>query len=327
MTMTRRLVGVILGAAALAAGGTVQAEYPDRPIKIVVPFPAGGGTDLVARLVGERLGDKLKQPVVVENRGGAGTVIGSQSVARAAPDGYTLLMNIESLAVLPATQPSLPFDPVKDFDPISRLITSHFVLVVPPSLPVKSFKEFVAYAKANQGKLNYGSTSTGGASHLATEQLFKAANIKIAHIPYPGASAAVTAMLGEQVQAVLLVGTLALPHIEAGKMRAIAVTGTSRIASLPGVPTLAEEGFAGFETPGWTALFAPRGTPQPIVAKLHEAVAEIMERMIAEKAYNKIYIEGIQVPAPNTPAEMAKIVAEQSVRWKAVVKDTGIKLD
>ncbi|HSV78027.1 MAG TPA: tripartite tricarboxylate transporter substrate binding protein [Ramlibacter sp.] len=327
MKMLQRLAWLLLGTAALAAAGAVRAEYPERPIKIVVPFPAGGGTDLVARLVGQRLSERLKQPVLVENRAGAGTAIGSQAVAKAPPDGYTLLMNIESLSVLPATQPSLPFDPVKDFDPISRLITSHFVLVVPPSLPVKSFKEFVAYARANQGKLNYGSTSTGGASHLATEQLFKAAGIKLAHIPYAGASAAATALLGEQVQAVLLVGTLAMPYLESGKMRAIAVTGSSRIGALPHVPTLAEEGFAGFETPGWTALFAPRGTPQPVVAKLHAAVSEILERMVSEKEYNKIYIEGLQVPAPNTPAEMAKIVADQTARWKTVVKDTGIKLD
>ncbi len=327
MKMFRRRDCLLAGVAALAMPAFAQSDYPARPIKIVVPFPPGGGTDLVARTVGQRMAEKLKQPVLVENRPGAGTAIGSQAVARAAPDGYTLLMNIESLAVLPATQASLPFDPVKDFQPVGRLITSHFVLVVPPSLPVKTFKEFVSYAKANQGKLNYGSTATGGATHLATEQLFKAAGIRVAHIPYAGASLAASALLGEQVQAVLLVGTLAVPYVESGKMRAIAVTGTQRIPTLPQVPTLAEEGFEGFETPGWTALYAPRGTPAAVVEKLHATITDILNRMVAENEFGPIYIRGLQVPAPNSPADMEKLMTEQVARWKAVVRDTGVKLD
>ncbi|MEJ8839859.1 Bug family tripartite tricarboxylate transporter substrate binding protein [Ramlibacter sp. AN1133] len=318
------LLCLVLGV--FTAGTSARAQYPDHPIKIVVPFVAGGGTDALARQLGQRMAEKLGQPVIVENRPGAGTAIGTDFVAKAKPDGYTLLMTIDSFAVLAATQASLPYDPVADFSPIGQIMNTHWVLVVDPALPIKTFKDFVAYAKARPGQLNYGSTSPGGSSHLATEQIFKAASIKLTHIPFGGAGQAVSFLLSGQVQVVLLVGQLALPYIQAGKMRPLAITAKERASVLPDVPTLAEEGISEFESGAWTGLFAPRGTPAPVIAKLNATVNEILRKMVHDKEYSPVYVKDFQVPAPSTPADLARIVREDVARSKATVIDSGINV-
>jgi tripartite-type tricarboxylate transporter receptor subunit TctC len=215
---------------------------------------------------------------------------------------------------------------VADFNPIGQVMNTQWVLVVDPTLPIKTFKDFVAYAKAHPGQLNYGSTSPGGSSHLATEQIFKAAGIKVTHIPFGGAGQAVSFMLGGQVQAVLLVGQLALPYIEAGKMRPLVITAKERASVLPEVPTLAEEGIPQFESGAWTGLFAPRGTPAPIITKLNATMNEILRKMVQNKEYSPVYVKDFQVPAPSTPAALAKLVKDDVVRWKTTVIDTGINI-
>jgi tripartite-type tricarboxylate transporter receptor subunit TctC len=313
--------------AALALPGAAPAQaqaYPVRPIKIVVPFPPGGPTDGMARIISDRLSAVLGQPIVVENRGGAGGGIGGKFVAEAEPDGYTLLMSPSgALATGPVINPNIGYDPAKVFAPIARLIETPLIIAVNPSLPVHSMAEVVAYAKANPGKLRWGSQGFGTAPHLLIELFKLETRTNAIHVPYRGTGPLLNAILGGEVQIIADPATTSLPHIEAGKLRAIAIAGIVREPKLPDVPTVVEEGFPYLVSPFWLAVVAPAKTPPAIIAKLNAAfnaalaVPETRKRLAALATEVKT----------GTPDELAKMLAAERAKWSAVVKRANIKME
>lgn len=271
------MLAAFAAAVALAAPGMAQAEdWPTRPITMIVPFPAGGSADAVARLVAMEMSDKLKQQVVVENRAGAGGNVGADAVAKAEPDGHVLLITTPGLAAGRSIYRKLPFDARSDFAPITQLTATYFILVVHPSVPARSMKELIAYAKAHPGKLNYGSSGSGATLHLATEQFKIAAGIDVVHVPYKGEAPAYAALMADEVQMVLGPVSGLLPHIKAGRLRGLAVSTLQRVPEIPDLPTIAEAGLPGFEFTSWFGLFAPAGTPAAIQERIHKEVARIL---------------------------------------------------
>jgi tripartite-type tricarboxylate transporter receptor subunit TctC len=262
---------------ALVAGNAAAQGYPDgRPIRLIVPFPPGGSVDTVGRWITKHLSEAWKQPVLVENRAGAGGNVGADAVAKADPDGHTLLITTPGLAAGRSIYRKLPFDASTDFTPITQLTATYFILVVHPSVPAKSVKELIAYAKAHPGKLNYGSSGSGATLHLATEQFKIAAGIDIVHVPYKGEAPAYAALLANEVQVVLGPVSGLLPQIKAGRLRALAVSTSERVAQIPDVPTISEAGLPGFEFTSWFGLFAPARTPPDVVTKIQRDVAKIV---------------------------------------------------
>jgi tripartite-type tricarboxylate transporter receptor subunit TctC len=323
------MTGLRLACAALAAVSCVaapmaagQAPYPSKPIKIIAPVQPGGGVDLVARTVAERLQKSLGQPVVVENQSGGGGIVGSQATARAAPDGYTLMVGyVGTHGTNPAVR-KLPYDAVKDFTPIAMVGGTPNVLVVPPSLPVKSLAEFIAYVKANKGKLSYGSSGPGTLTHLAMEQLKVATELDIQHIAYRGIGPAITDILGGQTQALFPGLAAALPHIKAGKMRPLAVTGTSRHPLLPDVPTFEELGYKGFDGVQWYGIVGPANLPAAIVTTLNTA---INQSLADPQLRERLSGEALE-PMPMTPAEFGQYMRNDIAKWTKVAKDRNIEL-
>jgi len=288
----------------------------------VVPFPRGGSTDIVARIVAQKLTDRLGQQVVVENRGGAGGTIGTEAVAKAPPDGYTLVVGTTSThAVAPSVYGKIGYDPVKDFAPISLIAVTPYLLVVNPSVDVKSLQDFVGYVKARPGKLNYAAAGTGSTTHLAMEMLKSAAGLYIVHIPYNGNGPAGTAVIGGQVE--ILFGSLpaVLPHAKSGRVRPLAVGTPKRSPSLPNVPTVAESGFPGFDASLWLAIMAPAGTPAPIVDRLQKEIHAVIASPDTADALNKAGAE----PITSTPAELAAMVKDGVEKYGKVVKQAGVK--
>jgi len=324
MLTMHRIVRIALVAGALLAAGTpmAQSAYPVKAIKIIAPVQPGGGVDLVARQIGERLGRSLGQPVVIENQSGGGGIIGSQATARAAPDGYTLMVGyVGTHGTNPAVR-KLPYDAVKDFTPIAMVGGTPNVLVVPPSLPVQTLPEFIAYAKANKGKLSYGSSGPGTLTHLAMEQLKVATDIDMIHVAYRGIGPAITDILGGQTQALFPGLAAALPHIKAGKVRPLAVTGTKRHPLLPDVPTFEELGFKGFDGVQWYGIVGPANLPSPIVTTLN---AEI-NRTLADPSFSeRLSAEALQ-PMPMTPADFGQYMRDDIAKWTKVAKERNIQL-
>ncbi len=319
-----RLAGVALAAAAcvIAPLAAAQGTYPTKPIKIIAPVQPGGGVDLVARTIGERITKALGQPVVVDNQSGGGGIVGSQNTARAAPDGYTLMVGyVGTHGTNPAVR-KLPYDAVKDFTPIAMVGGTPNVLVVPPSLPVKTLPEFIAYAKANKGKLSYGSSGPGTLTHLAMEQLKVASDIDPQHVAYKGIGPAITDILGGQTQALFPGLAAALPHIKAGKMRPLAITGTKRHPLLPDVPTFEELGYKGFDGVQWYGIVGPANMPPAIVATLNKAIndaladPELRERLAGEALE----------PMPMTPEQFGKYMRDDIAKWSKVAKERNIEL-
>jgi tripartite-type tricarboxylate transporter receptor subunit TctC len=304
------------------AGVASAADYPARPVRIVVPFPPGGTIDVQARALAAQLFETFKQPVIVDNRPGAGTTIGTGYAAKATPDGHTLLLTLRTIAVSPAVYAKLSFDPVRDFQPISLVESTYWVFCTHPSLPAKTFKEFIALAKSRPGVLNYATTGIGTDNHLTMEQFQRAAGIQMGQIPYAGGGPAVIALLGGQVDVLLVPGPLSIPHIKSGKMRPIAIFANSRAPVLPDVPTITEEGYAGFGGGAWSGLFAPKGTPEKIVQLLN---AEVQKYVRRNRETGTLFIEGIQVPESTTPQEMAALVREEVAKWQRVAREVGIK--
>jgi tripartite-type tricarboxylate transporter receptor subunit TctC len=309
--------------AAFAAGAWAQ-DYPTKPIRIVVPFPPGGATDLLARAVAQRLTEKWGQAVIVDNRPGAGGNIGSELVAKAAPDGYTLEMGtVGTHAINASLYAKMPYDHVKDFVPIVLVAAVPNVLVVNPSLPVKSVQELIAYAKANPGKLNFASSGNGTSIHLSGELFKVMAGVQMTHVPYKGSAPALQDLIAGQVQLMFDNLPPSLPQIKAGKLRALAVTTAKRSPALPDLPTIAESGLPGFESSSWFGLLAPAGTPQPIVAKLN---AEVNAWLATPEAKEKLLASGAN-PAGGSPEDFAKHIAAETAKWQKVVKESGAKID
>jgi len=328
MTQTPSLRSLLhVGLAALALLALIapaRAEFPDKPIKIVVPYPPGGTTDLLARAIAPRLSERLKQPVVVENRAGAGGVIGAQAVMRSPADGYTILFGtVASHGILPVLQKPAPYDPLKDFAPITLVAYTPNVLLANPALPVKNVAELLALAKAKPGTLNFGSTSQGGSPHMSGELLKTMAQIDIQHVPYKGGGPMMIDLIGGQIQLGFDNLPSAIAHVRSGKVRALAVTTAKRWPGAPEIPTLAEAGVPGYEASAWFGLLAPAATPKPVVELLQRHVAAILRLPEVEKQF---FEQGAQ-PSGNTPDEFAKMIAGELQKWAKVVAATGVKLE
>ena len=321
MKLRRHLATALLACLPLIAAA--QGDFPNKAIRIVVPFPPGGATDAAARLVATKMSEKWGQPVVVDNRAGAGGNVGSDLVAKSAPDGYTLVMGVTgSHAINTSLYSRMPYDPVADFVAISQVAVVPNVLVVHPSVPAQSLAELVALAKREPGKLNYASLGNGTAAHLGMEMLKSAAGIDIAHVPYKGSAPAVSDLLAGQVQVMVDGLPSALPHVKAGKLRAIALTSLHRAPALPDLPTIAET-YPGFYADAWSGLFAPKGTPQAVVDKLSVEVQRILQM---PEVREKLVALGAE-PVGSTQAEFNAHVRREIDKWARVVKTSGARVD
>ena len=298
----------------------VAQSWPTRPLRLIVPTAPGGGTDFTGRLVAAKLSESLGQQVVVENRGGGGGSVGADNAAKATPDGYTLLLgSIATHAVNPALYKKLPYDQIKDFAPVSLIGTVPNVLVVHPSLPAKTFAEFISYAKANPGKINYGSSGVGSPPHLSMELLRSLTGINLVHVPYKGAGPALADLLGGQVQAMCTSLAGQITFIKSGRVRALGVTTAKRNPQLPEVPTIVESGVPGYEVTIWYAVFAPAATPKPVVQRLN---AEMVRALNSAEMKERMAQQGMD-PAPSTPAELAEFVKLETVKWAKAAQDSG----
>jgi len=318
---------VLVGAAllGLAGFGPVAAQdYPNRPITLVVPFPPGGSTTIVARIIADKLAESLGQQIVVDNRGGAGGTIGTKAVSRSTPDGYTIVLGYTgTLAIGPTLYPSAGYDPRKDFEPIGLIGHAPNSLVVHPSFPVKSVKELVDYAKANPGKVNYGSAGVGTVSHVSGVYFANAAGIDLVHIPYKGTGPALADLLGGHIPMAFAPIPATHANIAEGKLRGLAVTSAKRSSLLPDVPTIAESGIPGFEASLYYGLAAPAGTPRPIVDKLNKA---LRDALASDEVRKRLATDGAE-PLPSTPEEYAAHIDQDETKWSKVVRESGAKAE
>lgn len=322
---TLLLTALAIGAGALISTGAAQAQaWPSKPVKIIVPYPAGGTSDILARAIGQKLTDALGQPVIVENKPGANGNLGADLVAKSAPDGYTfLLCDIGALAISPSLY-KLPFDPVVDFAPVTMVAYSPHILVVHPSVPVANTKELIALAKSKPGKLNFAASSLGSAPHLAGIEFASRAGIEWVYIPYKGGAQAITDMAGGQAD-VMFNGMLATyPHVKSGKLKLLAVSSSKRMSAIPEVPTVAETaGLEGFQTGSWQGILAPPGTPKEIVARLSSEVVRILS---TPEMTERLNAQGAEVYT-NTPDQFAVFIRDEKARWAKVVKAADLKLE
>lgn len=314
-----------LGGAAALASWPVRADspYPGRPLRLVVPYPAGGGADTIARLIGQQLAQAWKQPVVVDNKPGASGILGNDIVAKAAPDGYTLLLAITAMIQSPSLYRKMPYNVERDFLPVSLVARSSDLFVVPSRVPARTLAEFIALAKASPGKLSYGSYGNGTSSHLHGEQFKIQAGIDIVHIPYKGAAPLVSDILGGQVDAAFVDVTSANSYLAGGKFRVLGITGTQRHAALPAVPTFSEAGLRGFEPNGWFGIFLPAGTPRPIADRLAADIGRIVKQ---PEVSQRLAAMGLQ-PVASSPAELAAVVSNDTPKWAEIVRTARIQLD
>lgn len=324
----RKLAWIVLRMAAMAtlassAASAVGAEaYPTRPIRFVVPFAPGGSTDTLARTIGIKMSDSMGQQIVVDNRAGGNGNIGMQIVAEAPPDGYTIVLGyIANLAIGPHLYKKLPFDPVKSFAPITQLAESPNILVAHPSLPVKSVKELIAYAKAHPGKLNFGSASVASVGHLTGIMLNQMAGIDMQHVPYKGSGQAVIDVVGGQIQLMFSGMSSVMPHVKAGRLRPLAVTGAKRSPAVPDVPTIAESGFPGFSATAWYGVLAPAKTPKAVVNRLHD---EIVHALALPDVKQRLESVGFELVG-GTPDQFAAYIKTELKKWDKVVKASGAK--
>ncbi len=320
-------IGAALAAASIAiAPGALLAQsdaYPSKPVRFILPFPPGGGTDILGRLISEQLATRLGQPVVIENRGGAGGNVGAEAAARSAPDGYTIVLVAPSLAISPSLYKKLAYDPVKDFAPVSLVATVPNVMVTNPSIPAKTLAEFIALAKTRPGAMNFGSGGNGTSNHLAGELFNIVAGVRLVHVPYKGVNLAMNDVMSGEVQLVVIGIPAAAPHIKAGKLRALAVIDSKRAAALPEVPTVAEAGLADFEVTTWYGVLAPAGTPRPIVTRLNTEIVGVMHSPEMKERLAAMATE----PVTSTPGEFADLIRREIVKWGKVVRTAGLKAD
>ncbi len=322
----RCAIAAIAGAVLFAAGGpaTAQGNWPERSVRIVVPFSAGGATDVVARAIAQNLTEYWSQSVVVENRAGAGGNIGAEVVAKAPPDGYTILMTSGSIVTVnPHMYKQLPFDAAKDFVPVTNVASGPQVVAVHPDVPAKTVKELIALAKSNPGKLNFGSAGIGTQTHMAAENFVNAAGLQATHVPYKGESAALADLAAGSIQFVVTNLAAAVPFVNNGRIRALAVTSKSRAALMPDLPTVAESGLPGFENSGWFGFMLPAGTPQAVVDKVYRDTRRALEDT---RLKARLHVAGM-APVGNSPKQFAQAIAEESKMWAEVVKNRGLKVN
>ena len=318
--MRAALLLLALGFALSCAAQT----YPSRAIRIVVAFPAGGGSDISARVVGQKLSERFGQAVVIENRVGASGNVGAEMVARSAPDGYTLVMGSPSSITTNPHLMALSYDPMKDLAPVAMLTVNPLLLFVNPSVvPVASFREFLAYVKAQGGKLSYASAGNGSPAHLAGELLKLEAGIQMVHVPYKGGTPGVNDVLGGHIGIMFAAAPTVLPHIRSGKLRGIAMTGAQRSAFAPEIPTIAESGFPGFDVVIWNALFAPAATPPAVLARLHVEI----DRILAQPEVKELLLKQGAEPTPLEPAALRQLLQSEYARWGSVIREARIKVD
>jgi tripartite-type tricarboxylate transporter receptor subunit TctC len=313
----------ILSALAMlfALPAPAQDAYPSKPVHIIVPSAPGGGTDTVARLLGQQLAKSMGQPFVIDNRPGAGNVIGAEAAARSAPDGYTLLMAPSTLAINHIVKKNLPYDVLRDFAPVTQMVSLPNVLVVGSSLPVRTLAEFIALAKQKPGELTFGSAGVGTAPHLAMELVMSATGIRLRHVPYKGVAPALTDIIAGRVSAMTVNVLSARRHVEAGTLRALAVTGSRRVRDLPDVPTFAEAGYPNAQSFQWFGLLAPAGTPQSVVARLQAETARALE---TPEMRARLALENAD-PVGSTPAEFSALIRQEMEKWTAVARAANIR--
>jgi len=316
---------VLLMAVALWFTGAAAAQgYPTKPVRMVITYPPGGNTDLVGRAMAQKMTEGLGQQVVVDNRGGAGGVMGTMITAHAAPDGYTVMLGTSAgMVVNPLLSSKLPYDALKDLDPVSNVIIVPQLLVTNPQLPAKTIKELIALAKAKPGTLNAGSSGIGTPNHLGTELLKALAGVNIVHVPYKGGGPALTDLIGGQIQMAFSSIPAVLPHIKAGRLNVLGVGSAKRSPALPNVPTIAEAGVPGYEYTTWYGIFVPARTPQAIITRLNSEIV----RGLAAPDLNQRFVANGGDPAPSTPDELRRYMIEESARWAKTIKAAGIRID
>mgnify|MGYP006276569269 FL=1 len=324
MTVTPlRLPWVAVLCACAGAPAAAQSDYPNKPIRLIVPFAPGGSNDIMARVIGQKIGESVTQQFVIDNRGGASGIIGTDLAAKAVPDGYTLLMMSLTFAVNPSLFKKLPYDTEKDLAPVSLVASAPLILVVHPSLPVKTLKDFIAHAKANPGKLNFGSGGPGTTPHLAGEMLKSMAGLQMTHVPYKGGGPALADLAGGQLQLMLENIPSTLPHVKSGKLRLLALSGLKRSALLPDVPTLDEAGLKGYDIVGWNGLFVPAGTPNAIVSRLHAETVKALALPDIKERLSGMGAEGVG----SAPAQFAAFVKAEIKKWAQVVRAAGLRIE
>ena len=319
--VARRFLAIVI-AAWICAPAAAQ-TWPARPVRIVAPFPPGGGTDTVGRLLAQKLAEQTGGSFVVENRPGAAGVLGAEFVARSAPDGHTLLISAPEMSINPSMRSKVPYDALKDFATISQLTAGQFMLACHPSVPVRSVKQLIALAKSRPGQLNYSSSGTGGINHLAGELLQSMAGFRWVHVPFKGAGPAIVAAISGEVDFVFAATTGLVGHARAGKVRPLAVTGRKRFGELPDVPTMAEGGVAGYDVSGWYGFYAPAGTPAAIVRRLH---AEAKRGLNSPEVNDKLQKAGNEV-VTSTPEEFGAFLRVEIAKWAKVVKEAGLRVN
>jgi len=314
---------MVIICAALAVGVVHAQSYPNKPIRMIVAVPPGGPADTLARLVGPRLGEALGQTVVIDNRPGANGIIAYDMAARSTPDGYTFVLVAAGVAINPSLYRNVPYDPVRDFSPITLGITVPNILVVHPSVPAASVRELIAMAKAKPGKIAFASAGNGTSGHLALELFRQSSGIEVVHVPYKGGGPALTEVIGGQVQALFSIALAATPQVKAGKVRALAITSASRSPVAPDLPTVAESGFPGFEVIGWFGWLAPAKTPKEIVGRLNHDIVRILQL----PAVHERLLSLSTVPVGDTSAQFAGFVRSERDKWAKVIRTAGIKLE
>jgi tripartite-type tricarboxylate transporter receptor subunit TctC len=324
MRARRFLLGLLTGMMCLGTALAQSAQnYPSKPIRFIVPYAPGGSTSHVARLVATKLTESWGQPVLVDNRGGANTVIGTEALARSAPDGYTIGLTTSSLATLPHLIASLPFDPVKDLAPVAPLIATQLVLVLHPSVPANNVKEFIALAKARPNQLNFAAVGTGSSTHLAGEVFKSVTGVKMQHVAYKGTAPALTDLIGGQIQLNFDTPVTSIPHIRSGKLKAIAITGKNRLASLPDVPTFAEAGLPEYDFQIWFGVIAPAGTPKDIISKLSTEIARVLALPDVKES---LALQGLD-PFNLSPDQFGALLRADLDKYGKVIKAAGIKIE
>ena len=317
-----KTISYLLGIALLATGAVyAQSGYPNRPLRMVVPSSAGGGSDMAARIVAPRLSERLGQPVVIENRPGAGSVIGTDAVAKAAPDGYTVLMAISTLATNPVMYRKMPYDTLRDFAPVTQVAALPNILIVHPSMPVKSAREFVAFIRARQGQINFGSSGTGTNPHLAMALFRSLLKLDMTHVPYKGSAPAIIDIIAGHFPVMMTTIITGVPHVRSGRVRGLGVTGARRSNAAPDLPTIAESVLPGYEAVQWYGVVAPGKTPPEVITRLHTDLAHVLQLYDIKEKFSK---DGADTVG-NTPDEFARFIRAELDKWRKAGSDAGIK--